>query len=118
MMIGLNWKAPTTSLVVSLLALFTICISSDQRFVGAITPLKSSVTAGVGLTVEDVARGGSSEVAEELALFRAMHSSILNRKDSGAFLAALDQSGGSTPKALKAYGMGPEEGNYEIGTER
>lgn len=48
-----------------------------------------------------------------------MHSKILERKNSnsGAFLAALDQSGGSTPKALEAYGMGPEIGNYEVGTE-
>eukprot|EP00536_Pseudo-nitzschia_multiseries_P002696 jgi/Psemu1/294919/fgenesh1_pm.36_\ len=36
---------------------------------------------------------------------------------SGAFLAALDQSGGSTPKALASYGLTPEEGNYEVGTE-
>ena len=60
----------------------------------------------------------SDSLAEDLAIFRAMHSSILSRRESGAFLAALDQSGGSTPKALAAYGMGPEEGNYEVGTER
>lgn len=108
-MIGLNWKAPTTSLLAVLL-LFT---SAE-----AITSPISPAPTGIQLTVDHVARGGSSEVAEELALFRAMHASILNRKDSGAFLAALDQSGGSTPKALQAYGMGPEEGNYEIGTER
>jgi len=40
-----------------------------------------------------------------------------NRKNPGAFLAALDQSGGSTPGALSSYGLTPEEGNYEVGTE-
>ena len=29
-------------------------------------------------------------------------------RDSDGFIAALDQSGGSTPKALKLYGLGDE----------
>jgi fructose-bisphosphate aldolase class I len=40
--------------------------------------------------------------------WQSMHSKILSRK---GFLAALDQSGGSTPKALKLYGVSPEEYN-------
>jgi len=80
----------TMSLLVSLCAL-VLGLTSDRTFVCAST--------------------------EQLASFRAMHAAILNGKDSGTFLAALDQSGGSTPKALAAYGMGPEEGNYEIGTD-
>lgn len=88
----------------------------ERTFVGAMSPPVSSATAtSTRQSEEEIAPIGSSE---ELAIFRAMHSSILTRRESGAFLAALDQSGGSTPKALAAYGMGPEEGNYEVGTER
>jgi fructose-bisphosphate aldolase, class I len=43
-----------------------------------------------------------------------MHQKILG-KHNGAFLAALDQSGGSTPKALQQYGISPSE--YECGTQ-
>ena len=33
----------------------------------------------------------------------------MNRmRDGAGFIAALDQSGGSTPRALEAYGIGPE----------
>jgi len=64
----------------------------------------------------------SDEPQEEQGValtFRAMHDKILQGKanGSGAFLAALDQSGGSTPKALASYGLTPEEGNYEVGAE-
>jgi fructose-bisphosphate aldolase, class I len=41
---------------------------------------------------------------------------IANVPSKGAFLAALDQSGGSTPKALELYGISPSE--YETGSER
>lgn len=34
---------------------------------------------------------------------------LLQMKQGKGFIAALDQSGGSTPKALKAYGIAPEE---------
>jgi len=72
----------------------------------------------INAVVDDEAVSPDNDsLSEEAALFRAMHASVVNKRDSGAFLAALDQSGGSTPKALQAYGMGPEEGNYEIGTE-
>lgn len=36
-------------------------------------------------------------------------------KEADGFIAALDQSGGSTPKALKAYGINEDE--YEAGSE-
>jgi len=56
--------------------------------------------------------------ASELTMtFREMHDKILQGTHKGAFLAALDQSGGSTPKALASYGLTPELGNYEVGTE-
>lgn len=99
-------------LVATLLAVASMCIISDRSFVRAMSPPGSPATTAVHTSKND------DDSSEDLALFRAMHSSILNRRESGAFLAALDQSGGSTPKALAAYGMGPEEGNYEIGTER
>ena len=122
-MTGLNWNdarasplLPTKRLFASLLLFAILYITMERAFVGAMSPPVSSATAtGTRQSEEDVAPIDSSE---ELAIFRAMHSSILTRRESGAFLAALDQSGGSTPKALAAYGMGPEEGNYEIGTER
>jgi fructose-bisphosphate aldolase class 1 len=44
-----------------------------------------------------------------------MHQKILGKVD-GAFLAALDQSGGSTPKALQQYGISPLD--YESGTQK
>jgi hypothetical protein len=47
--------------------------------------------------------------------WREMHQKILG-KHNGAFLAALDQSGGSTPKALQQYGISPSD--YESGTPR
>jgi fructose-bisphosphate aldolase, class I len=34
-------------------------------------------------------------------------------KEADGFLAALDQSGGSTPKALKGYGF-PDEVRYSL----
>lgn len=122
-MTGPNWNdarasplLPTKRLFVSLLLFAVLCINMERAFVGAMSPPVSSATAtGTRQSEEEIAPIGSSE---ELAIFRAMHSSILTRRESGAFLAALDQSGGSTPKALAAYGMGPEEGNYEVGTER
>ena len=110
---------PTARLFVSLLVIAIICITGDRTFVGAISPpVSSATTTGIHQhqSAEDVSPFDLA--ANEHAIFRAMHSSVLARKGSGAFLAALDQSGGSTPKALAAYGMGPEEGNYEIGTER
>lgn len=121
-MTGLNWNTtraspflPSARLFVSLLMFAIVCIAGERSFVGAMSPPVSSAATGIHQsTTDDVA---DDSAAAELALFRAMHSSILARRDSGAFLAALDQSGGSTPKALAAYGMGPEEGNYEIGTE-
>lgn len=46
-----------------------------------------------------------------------MHRRIVrDSSQSGAFLAALDQSGGSTPKALELYGISTDE--YEINSER
>lgn len=60
-----------------------------------------------------------ASTASELTMtFREMHDKILQGTHKGAFLAALDQSGGSTPKALASYGLTPELGNYEVGTER
>jgi hypothetical protein len=41
-----------------------------------------------------------------------------DNNNDGRFIAALDQSGGSTPKALLAYGMNPSIDNYEDGTDR
>ena len=104
---------PTARLLVSLLLFSILCIDLDRIFVGAMSPPGTSATAsGIQQSEEEVS------AIDTLDIFRAMHSSILTRRESGAFLAALDQSGGSTPKALAAYGMGPEEGNYEVGTER
>ena len=43
---------------------------------------------------------------------RSMNSDMLDKvRTSSGFLAALDQSGGSTPKALLAYGI--EESEYD-----
>jgi fructose-bisphosphate aldolase class I len=51
--------------------------------------------------------------------WNAMHNKILQETSShdrrGAFLAALDQSGGSTPKALELYGISSD--SYEDGSE-
>ena len=70
-----------------------------------------------------IVRMGAAAPISEASNFRAMHDKILQgaKKEktvSGAFLAALDQSGGSTPKALESYGLSPDEGNYEVGSER
>ena len=43
-----------------------------------------------------------------------MNTEMLKRMSSGqGFIAALDQSGGSTPKALKAYGLSEEAWHNE-----
>jgi len=47
-------------------------------------------------------------------IFNEMYQKISKGK---GFIAALDQSGGSTPKALQAYGMNPSTDNYEDGTD-
>ena len=95
-------------------------IANDQRLVAAIHTAPESVTATTNAAVTGLASSSSELEGEGEITFRAMHSKILQRKasNSGAFLAALDQSGGSTPRALEAYGMGPKIGNYVVGTER
>mmetsp|Transcript_14554 Transcript_14554/g.30202 ORF Transcript_14554/g.30202 Transcript_14554/m.30202 type:complete len:407 (-) Transcript_14554:265-1485(-) len=73
-----------------------------------------------GLLVAEAITSPSSIGESSLSKnFRAMHAKIAAEGEDakGAFVAALDQSGGSTPKALASYGMSPEDGNYEIGTE-
>ena len=46
------------------------------------------------------------------AYHQSMNSEMLARMENGlGFIAALDQSGGSTPKALKLYGI--EESAYQ-----
>ena len=110
---------PTMRFLVSLMLLFALGIaSSDRTLVGAMTaPGGSSAAAATGsppMSIDDDIADADSSVDG----FRAMHAAIQSDENPGAFLAALDQSGGSTPKALAAYGMGPEEGKYEVGTER
>lgn len=111
------------SRLVSLLLAAVLGLAATQRsfFAEAIASPGSSAVTGIQrqtVVVDEAISPDNDALSEEIALFRAMHASVVTKRDSGAFLAALDQSGGSTPKALKAYGMGPEEGNYEIGTER
>jgi hypothetical protein len=70
--------------------------------------------------------GSSNESCAATNDWNDMHNRILRRNaggdgianvpSKGAFLAALDQSGGSTPKALELYGISPSE--YETGSER
>jgi hypothetical protein len=114
---------PTMRFLVSLLV-FALGIASHRNLVGAMTAPGGSSAAAMGSQrpIDDDGDAdpceSSVEADEHLAVFRAMHSAIQSDENPGAFLAALDQSGGSTPRALEGYGMGPEEGNYEIGTER
>ena len=43
-----------------------------------------------------------------------MNTEQLNRmRDGRGFVAALDQSGGSTPRALEGYGIGPDRYSSE-----
>jgi len=106
---------PTMRFLVSLLLVFALGIaSSDRTLVGAITAPGGSSAAATGSPPPIDADGDADSSVD---VFRAMHAAIQSDENPGAFLAALDQSGGSTPKALAAYGMGPEEGNYEVGTE-
>ncbi len=46
--------------------------------------------------------GNNSTKTEKMSLFDEM---MKKAASADGFLAALDQSGGSTPKALKAYGV-------------
>jgi hypothetical protein len=109
--------------LVSLMLLFALGIaSSDRTLVGAMTaPGGSSAAAATGsppMSIDDDIADANADADSSVDGFRAMHAAIQSDENPGAFLAALDQSGGSTPKALAAYGMGPEEGKYEVGTER
>ena len=98
-------------------------ISSDHIAVQATTPPSPAVASTTLSSSSEPSSSSSS--SKSLLTFRAMHDRILQQGENedcsstaGAFIAALDQSGGSTPKALASYGMSPENGNYEIGTER
>lgn len=109
---------PTMRFLVSLLLVFALGIaSSDRTLVGAITAPGGSSAAATG-SPPPIDADGDGDADSSVDVFRAMHAAIKSDENPGAFLAALDQSGGSTPKALAAYGMGPEEGSYEVGTER
>ena len=80
--------------------------------------------------VEAISPATSDIIFDSTSFSTLMHDKIIqdsnglssdsdsDNNNDGRFIAALDQSGGSTPKALLAYGMNPSIDNYEDGTDR
>ena len=96
-----------------------LALDNTVDFVFAMSPPKGSAASVVSSqNIDNDGEEMDYAAIKANGAFRLMHHVISSKVNNGAFLAALDQSGGSTPKALQAYGMGPEEGNYEVGTER
>ena len=85
----------------------------DERWITSKISRFHAQKKGLCLWIEVFSHLSNTEITENWkAYHQSMNSEMLAKMENAlGFIAALDQSGGSTPKALKLYGI--EEGEYK-----